>query len=108
LIYLRYYHHLTQVPLLRQFIAWTGKVFSRIVLRQDKRVVTTQRSKKIALRMAENLFQGDLPIIEYRRRRQELIDQAQEQRQTEFGEFSPGKSSGLPRRLSDWWRCRES
>ena len=81
LIYLRYYHRLTRVPLLRQFIAWTGKVFSRIVLRQDKRVVTTQRPKKTALRMAENLIQGDLPIIEFRRRRQELIDQAQEQQE---------------------------
>jgi len=44
------------------------------ILRQDKRVVITQQPKKTSYKMGENLIQGDIPILIYRRHRQELID----------------------------------
>ena len=47
-----------------------------LLLRQDKRVVLTQRPKKTAVEMDERLIQGDLPIIRYRRHRRALIEQA--------------------------------
>ncbi len=60
-----------------------GPLFTRLaapsnlyILHQDRRVVNTQRPKLSALRMTEQLIQGDRPIVEYRRRRQALIDAA--------------------------------
>jgi hypothetical protein len=38
-------------------------------------VVVKELPKKSALRMSEHLIIGDRPIIEYRKRRQELMDQ---------------------------------
>jgi phenylpropionate dioxygenase-like ring-hydroxylating dioxygenase large terminal subunit len=73
LIYMRYYHRLTPVPGVRQLITFFGKLFSIVILRQDKRVVVTQRPVKTRLKMGENLVQGDLPIAIYRRRREELL-----------------------------------
>jgi len=43
-------------------------------LRQDKGVVITQLLKKSSTKMDERLIMGDKPIIEYRKRRQELIE----------------------------------
>jgi len=48
------------------------------VLHQDRRVVLTQVPKKTELAMGENLIPGDLPIIEFRKRRKTLKDLAEE------------------------------
>jgi hypothetical protein len=42
---------------------------NRVILHQDRRVVLTQLPKKSEFRMKENLVQGDLPILEFRKRR---------------------------------------
>ncbi|MFZ2097660.1 MAG: hypothetical protein WAV05_13590 [Anaerolineales bacterium] len=42
--------------------------------RQDRRVVVTQRPYRSELRMGEKLIPGDAPVIEYRRRRQMMIE----------------------------------
>ncbi len=73
-IYIRYYQRMIRIPLLRGFMNFTGKIASIIILRQDKRVVITQQPKKSALKMDEVLIMGDKPIIEYRIRREELIN----------------------------------
>jgi len=78
LVYTRFYHRVMRVPGLRQLISWTGKYFSRVIALQDRRVVNTQQPKKTALRMGENLFPADRPIVEYRRRREELISASRE------------------------------
>jgi len=52
-----------------------------VIERQDKRVVVTQRPKRSDLRGGEKLIQGDGPIIEYRRKRQALIDAAENAQQ---------------------------
>jgi phenylpropionate dioxygenase-like ring-hydroxylating dioxygenase large terminal subunit len=73
-IYLRFYQKFMRLPLLRHLVTWLAMPFNVVVLRQDKHVVITQQPRKSFLRMGEKLIQGDLPIVLYRRRRQELLD----------------------------------
>ena len=72
-IYLRFYQNFFTVPILRDMFNKLAMHFNRIVLHQDRRVVLTQQPKKTALKMGENLTQGDSPIIAYRTRRDELL-----------------------------------
>jgi phenylpropionate dioxygenase-like ring-hydroxylating dioxygenase large terminal subunit len=74
IIYIRYYQDLIRIPLLKWIFNYLGKLSSIIILRQDKRVVITQLPKKSSIKMDERLIMGDKPIIEYRKLRQELID----------------------------------
>ncbi len=74
LLYLRFYQKFLRLPLLGQAISWLAMPFNRLVAHQDRRVVNTQQPKRSALRMDEQLIQGDRPIVEYRRQRQALID----------------------------------
>ena len=76
LLYLRFYKRFMRVQVLRGLINWLAGYFNLYVAHQDQRVVVTQEPKPSALKMDEKLIQGDRPIIEYRRRRQELIDAA--------------------------------
>jgi phenylpropionate dioxygenase-like ring-hydroxylating dioxygenase large terminal subunit len=76
MLYVRFYQRFIRVPVLREIVSFFGaKVGNRKILNQDKRVVITQRPKKTALKMEEKLIQGDRPIIEYRRRRQALLEE---------------------------------
>ncbi len=77
IIYIRYYQKLIGIPLLKQLMNYFGKIGSIVILRQDKRVVITQLPKKSGLKINERLIMGDKPIIEYRKHRQELIEQNQ-------------------------------
>jgi hypothetical protein len=72
-IYIRYYQKLIKIPLLKQLMNYIGKIASVVILRQDKRVVVTQLPKKSGMKIGEHLIMGDKPIIEYRKHRQELI-----------------------------------
>jgi phenylpropionate dioxygenase-like ring-hydroxylating dioxygenase large terminal subunit len=76
IVYIRYYQRMIKIPVLKQLFNYIGKVSSIIILRQDKRIVLTQLPKKSELKMDERLIMGDKPIIEYRKHRQELIDQS--------------------------------
>jgi len=73
-MYMRFYQGFVKIPLLSHLINAIGVYYSKKILSQDKRVVITQQPKKSSYKMGENLFQGDYPIVIYRRRRQELID----------------------------------
>jgi phenylpropionate dioxygenase-like ring-hydroxylating dioxygenase large terminal subunit len=73
-IYLRFCQSFLRVPVLKQIVNALGDAANRVVLHQDRKVVLTQIPKKSELMMGENLVQGDLPIIEFRRKRQELKD----------------------------------
>lgn len=68
-IYLRFYQKFLRVPVLKQLVNGLGAVMNTVILHQDRRVVLTQLPKKSDFRMKENLVQGDLPILEYRKRR---------------------------------------
>jgi len=72
ILYIRFYNKATKSRLLNQLIAFFGKYGNRIIERQDKRVVITQKPKASAYRSAENLVAGDAPIIQYRRIREEM------------------------------------
>ena len=76
LLYLRFYQKFVTLPLLRQWIATIAAPFNLRIAHQDRRVVVTQQPKASALKSGETLVQGDRPIVEYRRRRQQLIDLA--------------------------------
>ena len=72
MIYLRFYQSFMKFPILKQGINSFSNVLNKIILHQDKRVVITQLPKKSELAMGEHLIQGDLPIIEFRKRREAL------------------------------------
>ncbi len=71
-IYLRFYQKFLPIPVLGNWIASVSNIFNRVILHQDRRVVLTQQPKKTELRMNEKLIPGDLPIIEFRKKRYEL------------------------------------
>jgi phenylpropionate dioxygenase-like ring-hydroxylating dioxygenase large terminal subunit len=76
LMYLRYCQRIVKAPLLRQAFNYLGTVGNLVIERQDKRVVITQEPKRADLDIGEKLIPGDGPIIQYRRRRRELIEKA--------------------------------
>ena len=78
ILYLRFYQGFMRVPVLRDLIARLSTPFNFIITHQDRRVVVTQQPKASALQIGEQLFQADRPIIEYRRRRQELMEKARQ------------------------------
>jgi phenylpropionate dioxygenase-like ring-hydroxylating dioxygenase large terminal subunit len=73
LFYLRFCQQFMTVPGLKQLVTWIAMPYNRRVLHQDRRVVETQQPRPSGLRIGEKLIQGDRPIIEYRRRREELL-----------------------------------
>jgi phenylpropionate dioxygenase-like ring-hydroxylating dioxygenase large terminal subunit len=75
LMYLRFYKWFFKVPLLEEMVFRIFKYFNRKVLHEDRRVVNTHDPKISELAWHELLFQADMPIIEYRKRRQELQKQ---------------------------------
>jgi phenylpropionate dioxygenase-like ring-hydroxylating dioxygenase large terminal subunit len=76
ILYLRFYQNSMRIPLLRDLFNRLAMPFNLVIAHQDRRVVTTQQPKPSGLRIGEQLIQGDRPIVEYRRRRQELIEGA--------------------------------
>ncbi len=76
LMYLRSYQRIATAPILRQAFNLLGAVANLVVERQDKRVVITQEPKRADLDIGETPIPGDGPIIQYRRRRRELIETA--------------------------------
>jgi phenylpropionate dioxygenase-like ring-hydroxylating dioxygenase large terminal subunit len=72
LLYLRFYQKFMRLPLLRRLVNRLAMPFNLLIAHQDRRVVVTHRPAISALRTDEQLIQADLPIVEYRRRRQEL------------------------------------
>lgn len=72
LLYLRLYQKFMRLPLLRGLVNRLSMPFNLLIAHQDRRVVQTQRPKSTSLRMDEELIQADMPVIEYRRRRQAL------------------------------------
>lgn len=72
ILYIRFYNRLTQSPLVNRLIAQAGKVMNRVIERQDRRVVVTQRPMASSYRSNEKLLVGDGPIVQYRKMRDEL------------------------------------
>ena len=68
-IYLRFYQKFAKVFGVKQMVNQLTSVTNKIILHQDRDVVIRQLPIKSELKMGENLIQGDLPIIEFRKRR---------------------------------------
>lgn len=74
IVYIRFYQRFTKIPIIKDVINYFAKLSNIVILRQDKRIVVTQLPKKSEVKMDERLIMGDKPIIEYRKRREELIE----------------------------------
>ncbi len=74
-IYLRFYQRFAKAPVLKQIVNSFSSISNKIILHQDRDVVLTQIPIKTELNIGENLIQGDLPIIEYRKKRDLLKQQ---------------------------------
>jgi phenylpropionate dioxygenase-like ring-hydroxylating dioxygenase large terminal subunit len=72
MMYVRLYQKTVKIPILREIFNYFSRFGNMFILNQDRRVVITQEPKASELVMGEKLIQGDLPIILYRRRRDEL------------------------------------
>ena len=72
MIYVRLYQKIVNIPILREIVNYFSRYGNIFILNQDRRVVITQKPKASELIMGEKLIQGDLPIILYRRIRDEL------------------------------------
>ena len=68
-IYLRFYQSFAKLPVIKQIVNKISSLSNKLILHQDRDVVLPERPIKTELKMGENLIQGDLPIIEYRKRR---------------------------------------
>ena len=68
-IYLRFYQKFMNLPILKQLVNEMSTFTNKYILHQDRKIVLTQVPIKSELNMNENLIQGDMPIIEYRKRR---------------------------------------
>lgn len=72
LLYLRFYQNFLRLPLIGKLIARLAMPMNLRIAHEDRRVVATQMPKASGLKSGEILVQGDLPIIEYRRKRAAL------------------------------------
>lgn len=72
LLYLRSYQRFMKVPILRSIVDTLFIPSNLYIAHQDRRIVETHQPMPSALRMDEQLIRGDYPIIEYRRRREQL------------------------------------
>lgn len=72
LLYLRTYAGFLRIPLIGRLLGWLFGRMNRIIAHQDRRVVQTQTPRPGSLKSGEQLIQGDLPIIEYRRKREQM------------------------------------
>jgi phenylpropionate dioxygenase-like ring-hydroxylating dioxygenase large terminal subunit len=73
LLYLRFYQKFVRTPVVRDLVNWMAMPFNVRVAHQDRRIVETHQPQPSGLRIGEKMIQGDRPIVEYRRRREELI-----------------------------------
>lgn len=72
LLYLRFYQKFMRLPVLGKLIAQMAMPSNVYIAHEDRRVVITQQPKASGLKIGEILIQGDLPIIEYRKKRADL------------------------------------
>ncbi len=77
ILYLRFYQKFMRLPLLGQLVARLAMPMNVRIAHEDRRVVVTQQPKASGLKIGEILIQGDLPIIEYRRKRAALQNPAE-------------------------------
>jgi phenylpropionate dioxygenase-like ring-hydroxylating dioxygenase large terminal subunit len=80
LLYLRFYQNFLHLPWLGKLVAHLSMPSNVYIAHEDRRVVITQQPKPSGLKIGEILIQGDLPIIEYRKKRSELQGLSEQQK----------------------------
>jgi phenylpropionate dioxygenase-like ring-hydroxylating dioxygenase large terminal subunit len=73
LLYLRLYQKLVTIPVISQLFNRIFMPFNMRILHEDRRVVQTQVPKASSLNGGEKLFPADMPIVQFRRKRDELL-----------------------------------
>lgn len=76
ILYIQIYSKVSHLRVINRAIAWASRFMAFIIERQDRRVVVTQKPKESSYRGNEKLLKGDIPIVIYRRKREELKDKA--------------------------------
>lgn len=76
LLYLRFYQDFMRFPALKRLVNTLGGWMNLIIAHQDRRVVETQVPKGDGIGKGEILIQGDYPIMEFRKKRVELMKAA--------------------------------
>ena len=104
LMYLRPYQRMVKAPVVRRLVDLSLLLSSRVILRQDRRVVLTQRPIETWLRMGEKVIQGDRPIVAYRAERERLKALAGVERRDNAsqGEEIPNVESEVNRLSNDY------
>ncbi len=69
ILYLRWYQSFMTLPPFSWIVDALGLVMSRVIAHQDRRIVETQVPRGDGIGTGENLFPGDRPIMEFRKRR---------------------------------------
>ena len=77
ILYIRFYSRAAGCRPADGLVAFLGKFGNKLIERQDRRVVVTQRPKASSYKSKEKLLSGDGPVIQYRRLRDELKNQAE-------------------------------
>ena len=77
ILYLRFYRSFGRLPVVKQLFDWFTGLANITIAHQDRRIVRTQRPFVSSLNGGEKLFQGDSPIVMYRRRRDQLQKESQ-------------------------------
>jgi len=72
ILYLRFYQRFLRLPIFGKLISQLAMPSNVYIAHQDRRVVVTHQPQPSSMKLDEKLIQGDLPIIEYRRKRAEL------------------------------------
>jgi len=78
-MYIRAYQNTVRLPLLKPIFNLFSNIGNYYIQWQDRRVVENQRPKLSGLKIGEKLVPGDLPIILYRKRREALQTEANDQ-----------------------------
>ena len=75
ILYLRFYQDFMKIPVLREMVNWIGHAHESCTLpTRIGHVVETHVPARSELRIGEKLVQADGPIVQYRKRRQELSE----------------------------------
>ena len=69
LLYQRFYQKFIRLPVLNKIIAQLAMPMYVYIAHEDRRVLIAQQPKVSGLKTGEILVQGDLPIIEFRKKR---------------------------------------
>lgn len=96
--YVRNYQKLLTLPGLRWLVDGINLLLSKRILSEDRAHVSTQKPIRSDLHMDELLVAGDRPIIEYRKRRQQLLDeQTQDTPTSQPTQTQPAKPTTHPK-----------